>query len=310
VIEAMRYVTGLANLEFVVTPDALVVQPIGAGGAAVAPVPLPNVAAADAPNGAGAESAALKKAEKIIIPRIELREATLAETVDFLRVKTREIDPDGKGINILVKGQVPNSARITLSLTNIPLIEALRYAAGLTEFKLKIEPNVLVLESPNSPDATGSERTKDDAEAALQKQRDALAINKERLEALKKKLGEVQLSSADLAEVEKVTKKRSEELKATLSTKPAEPPGEPAPANRDAGNADPGDMFLNAYMAMQKGEKLEAEGRFQAALESVEKATRGLDQISAAYPSWQPQIVAYRKDKVAQTLARLQAKFQ
>ena len=34
-------------------------------------------------------------------------------------------------------------ARITLSLTNIPLIEALRYVTGLANLKLKVEPYVV-----------------------------------------------------------------------------------------------------------------------------------------------------------------------
>jgi hypothetical protein len=156
VIEALRYITGLANLEYLATADALVVQPMGGGGAAAAPTP--QAAAASAPGDSGSESTALKKAEKIIIPKIELREATVAEIVNFLRAKAAGIDPDGKGVNILVKGEIPNSARITLSLTNIPLIEALSYTADLAGLRLKIEPNVLVLESPNSGSATGPEK--------------------------------------------------------------------------------------------------------------------------------------------------------
>src|SRR5581483_9386610 len=99
-IDLLRYVTSLAGLDFVVTSDAFVLQPaapgLPAGGAGPAPVPsVPGSSpagatragaegekAAGAAASAGGDSKALAKATAIIIPRIELREATLAEAVD------------------------------------------------------------------------------------------------------------------------------------------------------------------------------------------------------------------------------------
>ena len=43
------------------------------------------------------------KLTSIIIPRIELQEATVAEAIEFLRLKSRQLDPEGVGVNIVLK---------------------------------------------------------------------------------------------------------------------------------------------------------------------------------------------------------------
>ena len=130
-----------------------------------------------------------RKLDRIIIPKLEFREATIREAVDFLKKKSVELDidsePGNKGVNIVLKldnggagaapadapapapaaipglEQIPaapgaapaarwrcsgsrrsrpGDARITVSLTNIPLIEALRYVTNLAGLKFKVEP--------------------------------------------------------------------------------------------------------------------------------------------------------------------------
>jgi len=139
------------------------------------------------PTGKQAESGTARinaKLQNIIIPKLEFREATIREAVEFLKRKsieldTRETDPALKGVNIVLKlegggpmapapapaaeapaipgleplpGMAPPApdaapamapanadARITVSLTNIPLIEALRYVTSLANLKFKVE---------------------------------------------------------------------------------------------------------------------------------------------------------------------------
>ena len=127
-----------------------------------------------------------RKLELIVIPKLEFREATIREAVDYLKKKSQELDIDSpageKGVNIVLKldstgggapvglpeaapavpgipgldpvpGAAPampampaaplgdpGAARITVALTNIPLIEALRYVTGLANLKFKVEP--------------------------------------------------------------------------------------------------------------------------------------------------------------------------
>ena len=134
-----------------------------------------------------------KKLERIIIPRLEFREATIREAVDFLKKKSVELDttepvPANRGVNIVLKldtagsapvapepvpapaaGGIPglepipgvapapaapaapafagnpSDARITVSLTNIPLSEALRYVTNLAGLKYKVEPYAVAI---------------------------------------------------------------------------------------------------------------------------------------------------------------------
>ncbi|HEY3901675.1 MAG TPA: Amuc_1098 family type IV pilus outer membrane protein [Chthoniobacter sp.] len=127
-----------------------------------------------------------RKLERIIIPKLEFREATIREAIEFLKKKSVELDDESpageKGVNIVLKlegaagpaaapgapaapppgipgipgleaappapGAAPAAAastspadvRITVSLTNIPLIEALKYVTGLANLKFKVEP--------------------------------------------------------------------------------------------------------------------------------------------------------------------------
>ena len=85
-----------------------------------------------------------RKLEQTIIPKLEFREATISEALSFLRKKSVELDPDEPktGVNIQIQfDETPVAdTRITISLTNIPLIEALKYVTGLANLKFKVEP--------------------------------------------------------------------------------------------------------------------------------------------------------------------------
>ncbi len=138
------------------------------------------------PSDAGLTERIRRKLERIIIPKLEFREATIREAVEFLKKKSIELDIDSpagdKGVNIVLKLEStgggggmglpeaappgvpgipglepapaaipampaapmamgnPGDARITVSLSNIPLIEGLRYVTGLANLKFKVEP--------------------------------------------------------------------------------------------------------------------------------------------------------------------------
>jgi Flp pilus assembly protein TadD/predicted nucleic acid-binding Zn-ribbon protein len=85
------------------------------------------------------------------------------------------------------------------------------------------------------------------------------------------------------------------------------PPSDTTDATDAASDtADSSDLFLNAYMANEQGEKLENAGDSTKALEKYRYAASLLDQISHDDPNWQPIVVDYRKKRVAQNITRLQ----
>jgi len=103
------------------------------------------------------------KLQKIIIPKLELRDATIQEALDFLQKRSAELDTDPdvsrRGVNFVLKvesapGSVAPPApgivstadtRISVALTNIPLIEAVKYVTSLANLKYKIEPYAIAI---------------------------------------------------------------------------------------------------------------------------------------------------------------------
>jgi tetratricopeptide (TPR) repeat protein len=73
--------------------------------------------------------------------------------------------------------------------------------------------------------------------------------------------------------------------------------------------ADSSDLFLNAYMANEQGEKFENAGDASKALEKYRYAASLLDQISRDDPKWQPIVIEYRKKRVSENIARLKQQF-
>ncbi len=124
--------------------------------------------------GAASTESISAKLNRIIIPKIDLRDATVREAVEFLKQRSRELDSttddpgQKRGVNIVLKlpaadaaalatvpppdGSTPvadaaqtapvvtEDSKVTLALNNVPLIEALRYLTELAGLKYKIEP--------------------------------------------------------------------------------------------------------------------------------------------------------------------------
>ena len=100
--------------------------------------------------GAALASVALEKAQKIILPKIEFRDATLREAIDYLSGRKSEEETDRNRVNIVLRGTENGDARISLSLTDVPLIEAVQYVAALAGLEVSAEPYALILQSPGA----------------------------------------------------------------------------------------------------------------------------------------------------------------
>ncbi len=113
-------------------------------------VPAPRVAA---------DRSVIEKVNRITIPRVEFTEIPLEDAVDFLRSFSIELDeaepnPQRRGVNIVL---LPNTGEktvpeITLSLSDIPLAEVIRYTAQLADFEVRLE-NGAVLLAPKTPES-------------------------------------------------------------------------------------------------------------------------------------------------------------
>ena len=95
--------------------------------------------------GTRAGAAITEKMNRIIFPQVQFSGASLEEAIEFLRIKSRdldtqEMDPARKGVNIILNtGDTPITSTISIDLTNVPMAEALRYITDLAGMKYKVD---------------------------------------------------------------------------------------------------------------------------------------------------------------------------
>lgn len=94
-------------------------------------------------NPANATQAALAQ---VILPRLELREASLGEVLDFLRQKGNQAAAGKVAINFVAQlDDAQKAAKITLNLQNVPFTEALRYVGELGGVQFSYERFAIVV---------------------------------------------------------------------------------------------------------------------------------------------------------------------
>lgn len=111
-----------------------------------------RVAPADKPEAPKPASPEVARVTAIVIPKLVLREASLVEALQELSALAKKADPAGKGVTIVAPAQ--NDARITLQLSDVPVIEALKYITNLSNMRYRIEADKIVitpLEGPAVP---------------------------------------------------------------------------------------------------------------------------------------------------------------
>ncbi len=74
------------------------------------------------------------------------------------------------------------------------------------------------------------------------------------------------------------------------------------------GAADPSEVFLKAFTAVQQGEALEGDGKLRPALAKYRFAASLLEQLSQTNPNWQALIVRYRIRKTTENIRKLEDK--
>jgi len=81
----------------------------------------------------------------LIVPKIEFHDATLREALDVLRKKAGEISGGKQAVNFVIPpGEPGDSARVTLSLQNVPFTEAVRYLGRVANIDFTFEKYAIV----------------------------------------------------------------------------------------------------------------------------------------------------------------------
>ena len=110
-----------------------------------------------------AKTAAIEqKLKSIIVPNIEFINLPLKDALDALESQARENDPEGRGVDIrsgiagdagaVNFGNDVGATPITLKLTNVPLVEALRYTLALANLKYRVEADSVAVVPLSTPD--------------------------------------------------------------------------------------------------------------------------------------------------------------
>ncbi len=99
-----------------------------------------------------------RKLSDIRIPSIQFREATVREAIEYVKLRAKQLDnlesdASKRGVNIVLNlgPGVDASTRITLTLSDISLREALNYIARAANLKVKVEPYAVAIVPINTP---------------------------------------------------------------------------------------------------------------------------------------------------------------
>lgn len=96
----------------------------------------------------GAKENILTKLRTIILPIVDLQGASLEEVVEFMRIRSRELDPQKRGVDFVLKVSPESSGRpVTMSMVGAPLEEVLRYATDLTSTVYRVDEFAITITS-------------------------------------------------------------------------------------------------------------------------------------------------------------------
>ncbi|MFO1481924.1 MAG: Amuc_1098 family type IV pilus outer membrane protein [Verrucomicrobiaceae bacterium] len=95
------------------------------------------------------------KLRTLVFPQVEFAGATLDEVAELLRVRSRDLDPQGKGVSFIIN--VPPESRnkpISLNLSNVPMEEVLRYVSEMCGVTYRVEEHAVLFVSVSDRDNT------------------------------------------------------------------------------------------------------------------------------------------------------------
>ena len=103
----------------------------------------------------GAPAQREKQLAAMVLPKVDFRQVALGEALESLRQQCARLYPQSAPVSFVLPEASLASTPITLSLTNVPLTEALRYAADLARANVAYEPYAIVIRpaAPGVPPA-------------------------------------------------------------------------------------------------------------------------------------------------------------
>lgn len=94
----------------------------------------------------GGRDAIQEKLNSMIVPKVDFNGATFDEVIEYLRVRSRDLDPKGRGVDFVVNVPPDAASRlITLYLEHVPMAEVLRYVTEKAGASFRIEERAVTI---------------------------------------------------------------------------------------------------------------------------------------------------------------------
>lgn len=93
-----------------------------------------------------------EKLQSIIIPEVDFGGVNISSIVRQLNKRSRECDPEGKGINLIYSPSDNDIQEVTLNFTNMPIGEIIRYLCQYAKLKYKVEDKAVRIASEGIDD--------------------------------------------------------------------------------------------------------------------------------------------------------------
>lgn len=89
----------------------------------------------------------LLRLDSIKLPAVQFEETPLKQAVGWLNEEARRLDPEGKGVNLLLKptGLDPSKYTVTLNLRNITLKQAIKYLTQVTGLRYRLDESAVLI---------------------------------------------------------------------------------------------------------------------------------------------------------------------
>jgi hypothetical protein len=89
------------------------------------------------------------KVDEIIIPEMNVHDASVIDVVEFLRGQSQTLSSDKTAINFVWQApEDAKAAKVTLNLRNIPLADVLKYVMDSTGLRYRVDAHAIVIYKP------------------------------------------------------------------------------------------------------------------------------------------------------------------
>jgi general secretion pathway protein D len=105
-------------------------------------------AAENAPltNARSGRDAILAKLRSMIVPKVDFSGATLEEVIEYIRVRSRDLDPKGRGVDFVMNVPPESSGKlVSLYLEQVPLEDVLRYVTEKAGASYRVEDRAVTI---------------------------------------------------------------------------------------------------------------------------------------------------------------------